>query len=586
MSRSRDVVAPAQNGIDLHWDVKIPLRDGTRLSASLYLPKGNVRAVPCLVALTPYTVQRNHLRASFFAAHGYPFLSVDVRGRGNSEGMFNPLVQEAQDGYDVVEWLAKQAVCNGKVGMFSGSYEGYVQWAAAKEFPPHLAAIAPGMTPVPGLDWPMRSGIMNCNIIRWLTYVSGRAAQENIVGDESFWRRKFREWYESGRAFNELDAIVGNPSPIFQEWLAHPTQDSYWDDRTLSSHHFAGIDLPILTLTGCYDGIQGGAVHLYREHVRHATRAAAAKHYLVIGPWEHSQVFSPKPEAAGVKLGPAAALDVLMLNLQWYDWTLRGERKPEFLQKNVAYYVMGAEEWRYAETLEAATERSIPLFLHSTVNPTDMFKSGSLSTEGPAKGGPDHYVYDPGDLSLAALEYSTDPDSRVDQRMVHAAIGKRLIYHSAPFDEDTEVTGFFKLALWLSIDQPDTDFRASVYEVGVDGSAIELTSDWMRARYRKSLREEELVRSTEPLCYDFNRFLFISRRIRKGHRLRLVVGPLSSIYSQRNHNSGGSVSNERVRDGSVVTVRLFHDEFHPSVLHVPIGCSGAELQMGYGGRTT
>ena len=546
------------------------MRDGICLSASLYLPVGQLPA-PSLCALTPYTVQRNHLRASYFASNGYPFVVVDARGRGNSEGDFRPFIQEAKDGYDVVEWIARQRFCNGKVAMFSGSYEGYTQWAIAKERPPHLISMAPGMAAVPGLDFPARNNIVYSYVMQWLTYVTGRTAQENIFTDLAYWRQKFRELHESGRPFKELDAVVGNCSSIFQEWLAHPTQDSYWDACEPTQHEWALIDLPILTLTGSYDANQPGALHHYRKHLSHASPAGAEKHYLVIGPWDHSSVLAPKEEFVGLKFGREAIVDVLALHRDWYEWTLNDGPKPQFLRKRVAYYVMGAESWRYADTLEAATARVLPLYLHSSANPTDVFNSGVLSESLPAEGGPDHYVYDPCDVSLAQLETTVDPESRTDHRMIYAAAGRHLVYHSAPFERDTELTGFFRLSAWLSIDQPDTDFRVSVYEINADGSPIQLTGDWMRARYRESLREAKLVQTTEPLRYDFERFLFVSRQIRKGNRLRLVIGPLNSIYHQKNYNSGGVAAEESILDARTVTVRLFHDPQHPSALYVPYG---------------
>jgi predicted acyl esterase len=108
--------------VEWQWGVKIPLRDGVRLNATLYKPAGLKEPRPCLFTLTPYVGDRNHDRGMYFAAHGYPFLIVDVRGRGNSEGSFRPLIQEAKDGYDVVEWLAKQPYCNGKISMSGGLY--------------------------------------------------------------------------------------------------------------------------------------------------------------------------------------------------------------------------------------------------------------------------------------------------------------------------------------------------------------------------------------------------------------------------------------------------------------------------------
>jgi putative CocE/NonD family hydrolase len=520
--------------------------------------------------LTPYVAQTHHEQGVYFAEHGYPFLTVDVRGRGNSEGRFSPAT-EARDGHDIVEWIAQQPYCNGQVGMWGGSYMGYVQWAAAKEFPPHLATIVPVASPFRGVDSPIRNNLFPTFTMRWLTLISGHALQDKIGGDKSFWTRKFRQWFESGAAFKELDTFLGNPSALFQEWIQHPQQGGYWDSYNPTSEQYAKLCLPILTITGAYDGDQPGALMHYQEHLKSCSVAARERHYLVIGPWDHSGTRTPKQEFCGLKAGPASLVDLPKLHLQWYAWTMQGGAKPEFLQKHVAYYVMGAEKWRYADTLEAVTARSQPLYLQSAGNPTDVFNSGSLTAEPVTSSEPDHYIYDPCDVSLAELESTVDPENRIDQRMVYASAGKHLIYHSAPFGTDTELSGFFKLSVWISIDQLDTDFRASVYEIGIDGSAIQLTADWMRARYRESFREEKLIGTRAPLRYDFERFTFVSRRISQGHRLRLVIGPINSIYSQKNYNSGGAAFEESIQDSRPVTVRLFHDEAHPSALYLPFG---------------
>src|SRR6185436_9748370 len=114
--------------VRLQWGVRIPLRDGMALNATLYLPQSQNGPAAAIVTLTPYVGQTYHSRGMYFAAHGYPFLIVDVRGRGNSEGDFRPLIGEARDGFDVIEWLARQPYCNGRVAMWGGSYGGYVQW--------------------------------------------------------------------------------------------------------------------------------------------------------------------------------------------------------------------------------------------------------------------------------------------------------------------------------------------------------------------------------------------------------------------------------------------------------------------------
>src|SRR5262249_20575481 len=148
---------------------------------------------------------------------------------------------------------------------------------------------------------------------------------------------------------------------------------------------------------------------------------------------------------------------------------------------------------------------------------------------------------------------------------------KHLIYHTAPFANDAEVSGFFKLTVWLAINQPDTDFRVTVYEIALDGGSIALSGDLMRARYREGLRSSKLIESTKPLRYDFEGFTFISRQIKQGHRLRLVIGPTNSLYLQKNYNSGNAVAEESMADTRPVLVQLFHGAAHPSALHVPYG---------------
>ena len=293
----------------------------------------------------------------YFAAHGYVFATVDVRGRGNSEGNFTPMLQEARDGHDVVEWLAQQSYCNGKVTMWGGSYAGYDQWATAKEFPPHLTTIVPVASPFAGVDFPRRNNIAYPYDMQWLTFTSGHAEQEKIFGDGAFWTAKFKELYLGHRAFRDLDSLVGNPSAVFQTWIEHPHGRRLLGLLQSRRRTVRQTRLPILTITGQYDGDQPGAMTYYREHMAHASEHAKAQHYLIIGPWDHAGTRTPKADVGGLTFGNASLLDMNKLHKEWYDWTMKSGTKPEFLKNRVAYYVVGngAEDWRYADSLEAVT---------------------------------------------------------------------------------------------------------------------------------------------------------------------------------------------------------------------------------------
>jgi putative CocE/NonD family hydrolase len=563
---------PDASNVSFRWNVKIPMRDGIKLSATVYTPREPAAPAPCIFTLTPYIAQSYHDRGVYFAAHGYPFLTVDVRGRGNSEGVFHPLIQEAQDGYDIVEWLAGQPYCNGKVTMWGGSYAGYDQWATAKEFPPHLATIVPVASPYLGVDFPADNEVFSPYDVQWLTFTSGHTSQDQLFADEAFWSAQFRRWYESGAAFKGIDALFGNPSTVFQEWIAHPHPDAFWDRYNPTSAQYAKLSIPILTITGSHDDDQRGALTHYREYMRNAAPEARARHYLVIGPWNHAGTRTPRLEFDGLTFGPASLVDLPMLHLNWYAWTMQGGAKPAFLQRNVAYYVMFADKWRYADTLEGVTRETRALLLDSVAGATDVFDAGSLSSAA-QKGKPDHYVYDPHDVAGAALEQKVGITDVTDQRVLYAGRGKELIYHSAPFEQNTEISGFFKLSAWIAIDQPDTDFQARIYEVRQDGSSIPMTSQMLRARYRVSPREPRLVTTRAPLRYDFERFTFVSQEVKAGSRLRLVIAPINSIYSEKNYNSGGEVAAETLSDARRVTVTLYHDHDHPSTLFVPLGAA-------------
>lgn len=562
--------------VEFQWGVKIPLRDGIKLNATLYKPREQKQPLPCVFTLTPYIAQSYHDRGMYFAANGYVFLGVDVRGRGNSEGEFTPLLQEAKDGHDVVEWLAQQPYCNGKVTMWGGSYAGYDQWASAKEFPPHLATIVPVASPKPGVDYPMSRNMFYSYDTQWLTLVSGRAGQEKIFGDSAFWSAQFRRWYEAHAPFKALDRYVGNPSPLFQSWVAHPAQDAYWDSFNPTQEEYARLSLPILSISGQYDGDQPGALALYGEHMRYGADAAKARHYLIIGPWDHAGTRTPKAEVAGLKFGPASLLDMNALHKSWFDWTMKSGAKPEFLKDKVAFYVTGEEAWRYAPTLDAVTARRESWHLDSVASrANDVFAAGDLKRDQTGRGKPDRYVYDPLDTSSAEWEIEETENGLTDQRSALLAAGKALFYHTPAFAADTDIAGFFKLSAWIELDQPDTDIAVSVHEVKADGGAVFLAGDAIRARYRKSLREAQLVKPGAIERYDFDHFSFVARRVAKGSRLRLSIGPINSMYAEKNYNAGGVVAAESGKDARTVTVRLYHDAEHPSALSLPIAAASS-----------
>jgi hypothetical protein len=580
-AQASDDSLPDQAKITLKWDVRLPLRDGVELSAAIYLPKNQDKPSYCIFKLTPYIAQTYHDRGVYFAAHGVPTAIVDVRGRGNSGGTFTPLAHEKEDGYDIVEWLAKQPFCNGKVSMLGGSYEGYAQWATARDHPPHLATIVPAAAPVIGHSSPNRNNIFDSttNFPSFALLVDGKTSQWGIASDSSFWAYLRRDRFVNGESFASISSIFSHHFGILDPWIAHPELDDYWKSFIPTQADYAGMNIPVLQITGSYDLAQAGSIEYYRNFQKYAPPAAAERNYLVIGPWDHAGTDIPRAEIGGVKFGPAAMVDLGQLHIDWYAWTMGNGLKPAFLKKRVAYYVMGADKWRYADTLDDITAEQRAYSLSSTGNANRLAAPGALTVAGQACCAADHYVYDPKDVSTADLEARLvhghmDHGSNVDTQLIEATDGTHLVYETKPFTSPTEISGFFRLSAWIAIDQPDTDFEADIYEVTSSGQSILLTNDIKRARYRNGLDHSDLVRTRDPINYDFNSFFFTSRLFPAGSRIRMIFGPRNSIYVEKNYNSGGNVALETSKDARTVSVKLFHDAAHPSTLYVPIAQAG------------
>ena len=567
---------------NIRWGVKIPMRDKVELNATLYLPKtpdGSAPKTPVVFTLTPYISDSYHPRAAYFACHGYVFALVDVRGRGNSGGEFEPFAQEPHDGHDVVEWLAQQPFCDGKVAMWGGSYAGFDQWATAKEFPPHLATIVPAAAAHPPLDYPSLDNVGEMYDMQWFTFTSGKAGQLNLFGDSKLWRTKFLDAYKNHIAFKTLDSFIGNPSANFQRILKHPTADSYYDAMVPTKEQFQKISLPILTITGQYDGDELGAMTFYRDHMANASPEARAKHFLIIGPWDHAGTRTPTDEVGGIKFGSGAMVDLNDLHRQWYDWTMKNGAKPQFLKNQVAYYLLAAGnsgangDWNYTDSYASLIANPKTFYLNSkNGDANSVFRSGSLT---PAKSanGADQFTYNPLDTRRGETVEGVEPNDKravIDQRLPLSIGDDGLVYHTMQLPDETPLVGCPSVTLWVSIDTPDIDFEADLYEIQPDGTSIALWSDLRRLRYRESLREGKLVNPGEIVKCMFDPGLFVARKLMKGSRLRLVVTAVNSIFWQKNYCSGGVVADETAKDARIARVKVYHDAEHASAVELPL----------------
>jgi hypothetical protein len=311
--------------VTLERDVPVPLRDGTVTRAEVWRPAAGP-AGPAILIRTPYgkelTLPNAQLDPRLAADRGYAVVVQDVRGRGRSDGDFEPYVAEASDGYDSVEWLADQPWCDGRVVMAGMSYYGLTQWLAAAAAPPSLAAIAPMLaSDTPAEGWSFRNGVLERGFLS--SWVVASLAPPDLV-----WLDRIEE------AFTDLQGAV-TAGPWSKHWFTEPPDAAYWKVRSADPDGPAH-DLPKLSIGGWYDIFLDATL---RAHAR-------GRHpwdRLIVGPWGHDSELSHlvgTRNVGGAGLGAEYGVD--RRTLDFYDAVLAG-REPDLAP--VSVYVLGAQRW-------------------------------------------------------------------------------------------------------------------------------------------------------------------------------------------------------------------------------------------------
>jgi putative CocE/NonD family hydrolase len=556
--------------IQVTWDQKIPMRDGTRLSGIVFRDPKQAKPLPVILAMTPYIAEHAAKQGLYFAQNGYVFVSVDHRGRGNSEGTFLPGQSEGRDGFDTVEWIARQPWCNGQVATWGGSWLGFNQWSLAKEFPPHLKTMVPTAAVHPGVDFPVGNGFFNYYMLQWLGYVQGKALNQKLFEAGGFWGNAEWEQVQSGRPFVDLESITGMTGTVFRTWLAHPTEDAFWQALSPRPEHYAKFEMPILTITGHYDDDQLGALTYYDRHMAFGKTEATQNHYLVIGPWDHFGTRRPKADLAGLSFGKDAVLDMEALHKAWYDHVLKGGPRPEFLKDRVACFVMGSNRWIYARDLKQLEQSPLMLQLDlAGAEVGQIHRTGVLVAKAGTAKAQVILLSDPSYLPDRAESEFEDPNYLTSQRSIYKKVGSQVMLHSDPFDQEMVLSGRPRLRLELACDQPDADLSADLQEVLANGSAVSLTSTSVRLRHRKLGSTPEWMVPGRPELVEFPAFGFFARAVAPGSRLRLVVscGPWMGV--QRNTNTGGDLVSEPLSKGRVARITLMTGPGTGSALELP-----------------
>src|SRR6185437_14609018 len=488
------------------------------------------------------------------------------------------------DGRDLVEWVAKQSWGDGHVFLYGGSFVGVAELRTAAQHPPHLAGITPYVPIYPWCDVPSTNGIPHAWWAVIMGYTAGRTLNTGFIANAAYWQGKMLEQYAAYRPFGQLDEAIGIPQDdwwmsdaqgrrsFMKVWLDHVGDEAFNLAAEPMAADYAAMRFPILTATGYFDDDQPGALRYYHGYVAHAPAAESDRSFIVIGPWDHFGTQRPEKTIMGLAIPDAAVLDMDKLRADWFDWVLGRAPRPSLLADRVNYFMLGADEWRHAPSLEAASSgKSLDFYLSASSNtPLDVFHSGSLVQASPADKTPATIVSDPHELpELAFMPYLADEGLTSQFRDFQK---RAIVFHSGPLAHDIEVAGPMRLSLQVQSDAPDFDLWAQVLMVLPDGSAVRLGEDIRRARFRDGPFKQELLKPDQVVEIPFE-FWWMARRIPAGARLRVTIAPLNSPSYQKNYNTGGRIGYEQTSDARIANIKIFHDRAHPSFLSLPLAAS-------------
>src|SRR5439155_6512334 len=314
-----------------------------------------------------------------FAERGYAVVVQDVRGRYASEGVFQPLSQEGRDGYDTLDWIARQPWSDGKVGMIGGSYLGIVQWKVALLNNPHLKAISPVVS---GYDdyrdrFYSPGGAMKLgNRLLWMS-LNLRAP--------GFKPPEFDRFVLHLPLRTSDRAATGQTSEMWRKSADHPAADSFWQAISVRGQ-IQRVRVPSLAFGGWYDNFVQSDLEAYS-----ALSAISTAHRVVIGPWPHNMSI----KFANVDFGPQSGAAVRTMQLDWMDYWLKGKESAMLSTPPVRIFVMGTNQWREEREWPLSRAQPTRFYLTAKTAANSLNGAGELSKNLPRKEQPDQFVFDP-----------------------------------------------------------------------------------------------------------------------------------------------------------------------------------------------
>jgi len=570
-SEIKNIISQPDYTIRMDLGVMIAMRDGVKLSSDFYFPdvKGKF---PTILIRTPYnnSTSRYDRYGKFYASRGYAVVIQDCRGRYDSEGEWYPFVDDKYDGYDTIEWIAKQPWSNGKVGMTGVSYMGFVQWAAASEQPPHLTCIFSYGSPsnIYGDSMFSFGTLYLMDALTWAFLMDGHTNQNMGVND---WLN-----LKDHLPLMTIDEFLGRKIGFWKDWLSHPNYDEYWAKQGLKGRYHK-INVPSVTVTGWYDDGQHGSFENYYGLMREGTDFAKENARLIIGYWRHGGPY-PHTNNYYTKLGTFdfgkdALFNLESYELRWFDYWLKGYQNNIINEPKVKLFILGKNEWRDEKEWPLPDTKYTKFYFHSKGNANTLYGDGHLNMSTPGQEPPDKYIYDPADPvpsvrggTGARGGISSDPiDQRINEKRKDV-----LCYTSDLLQDDLEVTGSIKIILYAASSAVDTDFCGKLVDVHPNGAAYNVcyaATGLLSVRFRESLKKPSLTKPEKVYKYDIE-LRPTGIVFKKGHRIRVEISSSDFPTFNRNLNTGKDpyTSIEIVKANQTI----YHTVEYPSHIILPV----------------
>ena len=601
--------SPIAYDVAIRKNVMIPMRDGVRLAADIYLPAvGNEIAdgkFPVILERTPYdkTAPRQVTNMKYYARRGYVGVIQDVRGRFESEGEWYAFAKEAPDGYDTVQWLGVQPWSDGQVGTMGGSYAGSDQSALATMNPSHLSTMIVAVGASNYYHGSMRqNGALEQ---RFMVYAFRMAmtSKEAIAdaGLQAEIRNAFMD--DMPDIVRQLPlkegATILRRLPYYEQWAidiaTHGEFDDYWKQRgyAIDEYYEEHADVPSLYLGGWYDSYARNTPQSYMK----LSAIKKSQQVLLMGPWIHGAF--EVTNSGDVDFGTEAHINVNDLRLAWFDHYMKGMHTEFADWSPVRIFTMGTGSQRrnkhdHDRFLDhGGYWRSEPDWpLPGTIEtPFYLRAGGELSVAEPCgdETTSTGYTFDPKDpvptmgggisaaesiIRAGAFDQRGRPDffGCVDTQPLNLR-HDILTFETAELEEDTEVTGHIVMNLWASSSAVDTDFTAKLIDMYPpsddypDGFAMNITDSIIRARYRNSWTEPEMMEPGTPYQFSFHLYP-TSNVFRKGHRIRLDISSSNWPRFDVNPNTGGPLGLEQRYE--IAHQTIYHSPEHPSHIVLPL----------------